>query len=194
MRFFGFNFKNKSLVTAILSLAFGALLISAPELVAAAFVKIFGAVLLAVAVVRLAVGLMAKPSFVSVYAIVMAIIGASVYIFSGSIVEITNVLIRIVFGLFLAVHGINGIMRTLSVRRDGEYAWIAYVVLYAVFVGIGVSSLVNTFNPSAAFTQIIGVVMVVSAVVDIISMLSKKQGFKRRDDGYIETEYEDKTK
>ena len=185
--------KNHNLLSAILTLALGIVLVMAPALLADVLVKLVGAVLMSLGVFRVLYGIAKAPRSVSLYGILLALVGALVWIFSAGIVGVVNIVIRVGVGLLLAVHGINGLIFILSTRRYGSLYWIFCVVLYAVFIAIGVSSLLNTFNPSTALTQIIGVIMIVSSALDFVSALKMGRAPKKEKDDYIEAEYEDKT-
>lgn len=186
------KFKNQDLLSGVLTLALGIVLVMAPALLADVLVKLLGAVLIAVGLFRTLYGLITVPRAVSLYGIILALVGVLVWIFSANIVAVVNIVIRVGVGILLTVHGINGLIYILSSKRGGSLYWIFYVVLYAVFIGIGVSSLLNTFNPSTALTQIIGVIMIISASLDIVSALKAAKP-KKKKDGYIEVDYEDKT-
>lgn len=188
------KFKNNAILSATLTLALGIVLVMAPALLADVLVKLIGILLIALGVGRVIYGISVMPRAVSLYGILLALVGALVWIFSASIVGAVNIAIRVGVGILLAVHGINGLIFTLSSKRSVSVYWILCIVLYAVFIGIGVSSLLNTFNPSTALTQIIGAIMIISAVLDLVSIVKQKRINGKKKDGYIEVEYEDKTK
>ena len=186
--------KNNAILSSTLTLALGIVLVMAPALLADVLVKLVGILLMTLGVGRVIYGISVSPRAVSLYGILLALVGALVWIFSAGIVGAVNIAIRVGVGIFLTVHGINGLIFALSIKRGVGLNWILRIVLYAVFIGIGVSSLLNTFNPSTALTQIIGAIMIVSSSLDLASVLKQKKTSKKKKDDYIEVEYEDKTK
>ncbi len=183
--------KKQQLLSSVVTLAIGIILLVVPNLVAEMLVKIIGASLFIIGGTRVIFAATRKPPVISVYGIILAAIGLALVISSNFIVNAVNIILRITVGLLLAIYGINGVISALELKKNGTRAWIFHVVVSAVAIGAGVSSLLNSFNASGVFTQIIGAVMVISALCELFSLTHVKKLPKYNDEP-IETEFEEK--
>lgn len=197
------KFKKQQLVFSIITIALGTILIIAPALVVDVLVKVLGAFLIVagIAVVILGIKLYEK-NYINriLYGVCLFVFGVLIVVNVARWIALVNLIIRVVSGTILAIYGICGIIMSFTVKKDHPKESVFYVIIAAVAVGIGVSSLLNPYNASELFTRLVGAAMIATSVLGLISIWrinkffsTTENTYKKLNSEYIEVDYEDKT-
>lgn len=171
--------KFKNLIPTIVMLIFevvvGVLLLIDGEKFTQVVFVIFGVLMLIAGVVSLILSLLGdrKGGSIStpqlVLSIVLIAIGAFFAAASGSVMQVMSA-VTIVIGIIMAFNGMLKLAEFFTVRKAGPVVWFACVgAIVTVILGM-----VIAFNPFAAtgiMWQILGILIIVSAVFDIITLI-----------------------
>ena len=171
--------KFKSLIPTILMLIFevviGVLLIINGEKFTQVVFIIFGVLMLICGLISLIRSLLAGRNGGSistpqlVLAIVLIGVGAFFTAASGSVMEIMSA-VTVVIGIIMAFSGVLKLAEFITIRKIGPVMWFAAVgAIVTIILGFVIAF--NPFASTQAMWMILGILILVSALFDIISLI-----------------------
>ena len=187
--------KNKlNIFTAILFLIVGALLIANPDKVIAIISYLIGVILIASGIYSLIKNYYNTkadsntPSNDLIMGITTIIIGIIFLVLANSI----GVAVRYVFGAWIIFVGISKLISALQIDHKSN-AFVTQIIIASLLILIGL----YTILAANLALQVVGIVMMVYAILDIVSLLTNKPMEKQTEiivDKAIETKKDDKVK
>ena len=122
-------------------------------------------------------------------AILMLAVGAFFAAASGSVLSILSA-VTLVFGIVIAFSGMLKLAEFLSIRKENPVKWFAVIgAVLTIILGIVIAF--NPFGATEALWTILGIMIIVSAVFDIIALIFFGQALKNVDVTVIEAKAED---
>lgn len=105
--------------------------------------------------------------------------------------------IPLIFGLILLVHGINGIIQAMSLRKYENIRWVSSVVLNIISMVLGFVIMLNPFGTIELLLRIIGICLIYSGINDFIAAYKSKKAFDSVTrnpmdgsiDGYVDADF-----
>lgn len=187
--------KNKlSIFTAILFLIVGALLIANPDRVIAIISYLVGVILIASGIYSLIKNYYNTkadsntPSNDLIMGITIIVIGIIFLVLANSI----GVAVRYVFGAWIIFVGISKLISSLQIDHKSS-SFITQIIIASLLILIGL----YTVLAANLALQVVGIVMMIYAILDIISILTNKPMEKQTEiivDKVIETKKDNKVK
>lgn len=191
--------KFKSLIPTILMLIFeviaGVLLIVNGEGFTQVVFIIFGVFMLISGLISLILcllegrngGVISTPRLV--LSIVLIGIGAFFTAASGSVMSVMST-VTVVLGIIIAFNGMLKLVEYFSIRRAGPVMWFASIgAIVTIILGFVIAF--NPFGATEAMWTILGILIIVSAVFDVISLIIFGSALKNADVTVIEAEAKD---
>ena len=164
--------KNKiNIVSSIIFLIVGALLVANPDRVIAIISYLVGVILLAVGIYELIKNYYNTkadsntPSNDLILGITIMIIGVVFIVLANSI----GVAVRYVFGAWMIFSGISRLISALPLDRNSN-TFITQIVIASLLILIGL----YTILASNVALQVVGIVMMIYAILDIVAILTNK--------------------
>lgn len=193
--------KFKLLLPTILMIIFEAaigtlLLIDGKKFTQVVFV-IFGVLLLICGVITLISTLLAsrKGGTLSVSRLILSIILLAVGGFfsaaSGSVLSVVST-VTLIIGIIMTFNGMLKLVDYLSFRKVSEVKWIG-IIASVVTIILGIVVAFNPFGATEAIWKILGILIIVSAALDIISLITFAFALKHmpKQATVIEAEFKD---
>lgn len=171
--------KFRLLIPTILMLIFEAavgvlLLIDGEKFTQIIFI-IFGVFLLVVGLVKLIRSLLAGRNGGSismsqmVFSVVLIAAGAFFAAASGSVLSVVSAF-TLVIGIIMAFIGMLKLMEYATIRKYNTVTWVA-VIGAVITIILGIVIAFNPFGATEVLWTILGVMLIVSAVLDVISLI-----------------------
>lgn len=192
--------KFKRLLPTILMILFevviGILLLIDGERFTGVIFVIFGVLMLVLGLISLIRTLLAArggnviSSFALVMSIILITIGAFFTAASGSVLGVVG-FIATIYGLILVISGVFKLADYLTLRAAGVGSGFAiFSVIISIVLGILIAF--NPFGTAQIFWTVLGIMLIASAVLDIISLIIFGNAMKNVDFTYVNVEYKDK--
>lgn len=192
--------KFKRLLPTILLILFevviGILLLIDGERFTGVIFVIFGVLMLVLGLISLIRTLLAArggnviSSFALVMSIILITIGAFFTAASGSVLGVVG-FIATIYGLILVISGVFKLADYLTLRAAGVGSGFAiFSVIISIVLGILIAF--NPFGTAQIFWTVLGIMLIASAVLDIISLIIFGNAMKNVDFTYVNVEYKDK--
>ena len=192
--------KFKRLLPTILMILFevviGILLLIDGERFTCVIYVIFGVLMLVLGLISLIRTLLAArgghviSSFALVMSIILITIGAFFTAASGSVIGVVG-FIATIYGLILVISGVFKLADYLTLRAAGVGSGFAiFSVIISIVLGILIAF--NPFGTAQIFWTVLGIMLIASAVLDIISLIIFGNAMKNVDFTYVNVEYKDK--
>ena len=192
--------KFKRLLPTILMILFevviGILLLIDGERFTGVIFVIFGVLMLVLGLISLIRTLLAArggqviSSFALVMSIILITIGAFFTAASGSVLGVVG-FIATIYGLILVISGVFKLADYLTLRAAGVGSGFAiFSVIISIVLGILIAF--NPFGTAQIFWTVLGIMLIASAVLDIISLIIFGNAMKKADFTYVNVEYKDK--
>lgn len=192
--------KFKRLLPTILMILFevviGILLLIDGERFTGVIFVIFGVLMLVLGLISLIRTLLAArggnviSSFALVMSIILITIGAFFTAASGSVIGVVG-FIATIYGLILVISGVFKLADYLTLRAAGVGSGFAiFSVIISIVLGILIAF--NPFGTAQIFWTVLGIMLIASAVLDIISLIIFGNAMKNVDFTYVNVEYKDK--
>ena len=192
--------KFKRLLPTILMILFevviGILLLIDGERFTGVIFVIFGVLMLVLGLISLIRTLLAArggnviSSFALVMSIILITIGAFFTAASGSVLGVVG-FIATIYGLILVISGVFKLADYLTLRAAGIGSGFAiFSVIISIVLGILIAF--NPFGTAQIFWTVLGIMLIASAVLDIISLIIFGNAMKKADFTYVNVEYKDK--
>lgn len=192
--------KFKRLLPTILMILFevviGILLLIDGERFTGVIFVIFGVLMLVLGLISLIRTLLAArggnviSSFALVMSIILITIGAFFTAASGSVLGVVG-FIATIYGLILVISGVFKLADYLTLRAAGVGSGFAiFSVIVSIVLGILIAF--NPFGTAQIFWTVLGIMLIASAVLDIISLIIFGNAMKNVDFTYVNVEYKDK--
>ncbi len=192
--------KFKRILPAILMILFEAavgvmLLIDGERFTGTIFI-IFGVLMLLLGIISLVRTLLAArnglviSSFALVMSVILIAVGAFFAAASGYVLSVVG-FIATVYGLILIISGIFKMADYLTLRTVGFRSGFA-IFSIVVTIMLGVLIAFNPFGTAQLFWTVLGIMLISSAVLDIISLIIFGSAVKNSDFTYVNVEYKDK--
>ena len=192
--------KFKRLLPTILMILFevviGILLLIDGERFTGVIFVIFGVLMLVLGLISLIRTLLAArggnviSSFALVMSIILITIGAFFTAASGSVIGVVG-FIATIYGLILVISGVFKLADYLTLRAAGVGSGFAiFSVIISIVLGILIAF--NPFGTAQIFWTVLGIMLIASAVLDIISLIIFGNAMKKADFTYVNVEYKDK--
>lgn len=163
------------IIMFIFEITIGVLLIINGEKFTQVIFIIFGVLLLIGGLVTLIKSLMAGrnggaiPMFALILSIVLLAIGAFFTAASGAVLSVMSA-VTLVIGVIMVFNGMLKLVEYATIRKEGANAWFAVVgAIITIILGIVIAF--NPFSATGAMWTILGIMIIVSAVFDIISLI-----------------------
>lgn len=191
--------KFKRLLPTILMLVFEAaigvlLLIDGEKFTEIVFI-IFGVFLLICGIITLFRGLMAgrNGGSISLSQIVLSVILLAVGAFftaaSGSVMSIMST-VTLAIGVIVTFNGMLKLVEYFSFRKTGGVAWFA-IISAIITIILGIVIAFNPFGATEVMWVILGILILVSAALDVISLIVFSVALKKTPDELIEASFKD---
>lgn len=180
---------KKSLISSILFLIFGALIFAYPNQVVTTASIIFGAILLFYGIVMVIKNYYETKndsnttSTTLMFGILLIIIGLLFIILSNVVSQI----IQYVLGAWILFTGIERLMIALSLGKDNN-SFITQIIIASLLLIAGLYTILRGHLE----IQIIGIVMIVYAILEIIGYFSNKDTMEHKEEVVIEKKIETK--
>lgn len=192
--------KFKRLLPTILMILFevviGILLLIDGERFTGVIFVIFGVLMLVLGLISLIRTLLAArggnviSSFALIMSIILITIGAFFTAASGSVIGVVG-FIATIYGLILVISGVFKLADYLTLRAAGVGSGFAiFSVIISIVLGILIAF--NPFGTAQIFWTVLGIMLIASAVLDIISLIIFGNAMKNVDFTYVNVEYKDK--
>lgn len=191
--------KFKRLLPTILMLVFelaiGILLLIDGEKFTEVIFIIFGVFLLIVGLITLIRSLMASrnggaiPMLPLILSVILLAVGGFFTAASGSVLSIMSA-VTLVFGIIVAFNGMLKLVDSMAMRKDNARVWFA-VVAAVVTVILGVVIAFNPFGATEMMWTILGIMIIATAVLDIISLIVFGVALKKMPTNVVEVEVKD---
>lgn len=192
--------KFKRLLPTILMILFevviGILLLIDGERFTGVIFVIFGVLMLVLGLISLIRTLLAArggnviSSFALIMSIILITIGAFFTAASGSVLGVVG-FIATIYGLILVISGVFKLADYLTLRAAGVGSGFAiFSVIISIVLGILIAF--NPFGTAQIFWTVLGIMLIASAVLDIISLIIFGNAMKKADFTYVNVEYKDK--
>ncbi|WP_316608923.1 DUF308 domain-containing protein [uncultured Ruminococcus sp.] len=192
--------KFKRLLPTILMILFevviGILLLIDGERFTGVIFVIFGVLMLVLGLISLIRTLLAArggqviSSFALIMSIILITIGAFFTAASGSVLGVVG-FIATIYGLILVISGVFKLADYLTLRAAGIGSGFAiFSVIISIVLGILIAF--NPFGTAQIFWTVLGIMLIASAVLDIISLIIFGNAMKKADFTYVNVEYKDK--
>lgn len=192
--------KFKRLLPTILMILFevviGILLLIDGERFTGVIFVIFGVLMLVLGLISLIRTLLAArggqviSSFALIMSIILITIGAFFTAASGSVLGVVG-FIATIYGLILVISGVFKLADYLTLRAAGVGSGFAiFSVIISIVLGILIAF--NPFGTAQIFWTVLGIMLISSAVLDIISLIIFGNAMKKADFTYVNVEYKDK--
>ncbi len=192
--------KFKRLLPTILMILFevviGILLLIDGERFTGVIFVIFGVLMLVLGLISLIRTLLAArggnviSSFALVMSIILITIGAFFTAASGSVIGVVG-FIATIYGLILVISGVFKLADYLTLRAAGVGSSFAiFSVIISIVLGILIAF--NPFGTAQIFWTVLGIMLIASAVLDIISLIIFGNAMKNANFTYVNVEYKDK--
>lgn len=192
--------KFKRLLPTLLMILFevviGILLLIDGERFTGVIFIIFGVLMLVLGLISLIRTLLAArggnviSSFALVMSIILITIGAFFTAASGSVIGVVG-FIATIYGLILVISGVFKFADYLTLRAAGVGSGFAiFSVIISIVLGILIAF--NPFGTAQIFWTVLGIMLIASAVLDIISLIIFGNAMKNVDFTYVNVEYKDK--
>ena len=174
MIFEGLNkLRRNSIMTSIVLMAAGIILIICPEPYITALISSVGSVMIIVSIVMILDFMDSNKALIHFAyltgALILGIAGIAVLVYEMDVLYV----IAWLFGAFLVIDGVNGIIHTLVyARRSQRKAWWTLIPLDAVLVILGLIVFLNPFWDSPGpFLKVIGWMILFSAAVSALRLV-----------------------
>lgn len=165
--------KRSSIMTSITLIALGIIMVICPKEYTDTLVSFLGIVML-IGATYMALNFISSRKTLMNYvlltgAIIMGLVGASVLIFSQSIVR----LIGFVFGVLLIVSGLIDVFNAFTyARRSQRKGWWILLLLSALLILFGLIVLVNPWwNDAQSLFQVIGGILLFTSIVSLVRLV-----------------------
>lgn len=160
--------KTNVVISAALCILLGIVLVVWPALSMQIVCTAIGAVLLIGGGVRLAAYFTAKDG--SVYAqmnlitgIILAVVGVWILLQPDKVL----VIIPIIVGIVIALHGVNNLQQTVTLCREKYDRWWVALILGLLTVGFGILLVCKPFQALDTAVKLIGIFLIYDGVSDI---------------------------
>ena len=152
---------------AVLTLILGLLLVIMPGVAAGALVSVLGWVLVIFGGIYLVSTLASRSGAVSAWSVATGLLalasGLLLLVKPGLLVSLCG----IVLGLFLVLHGLQGIRQTRLSKAMG-YDWKPTLVIAVIKLVMGALVILNPFSTAALLLRMAGIFLIVDALGDLI--------------------------
>ncbi|WP_405345092.1 DUF308 domain-containing protein [Ruminococcus sp.] len=171
------KFKNliPTIIMLIFELVIGVLLIINGEKVTQVVFILFGVLMLVCGIISLIASLLRSRNGgeLSMSQLVLSIIligiGAFFTAASGSVMSVVSSF-TLIIGIIMAFNGILKLVEFFTIRRAGSVAWFAAVgAIVTIILGLVIAF--NPFGATRVMWTVNGILIIVSAVFDIISLI-----------------------
>ncbi len=167
------SLRRNAIMTAIVLMAFGIILLILPEDYLPPLIMAAGSVIIIIALGMIFDFLSSNKSLINYIfltgALALGIIGIAVLIYQNDVLFVLGFL----FGLFLTLESINGIVHSwVYARRSERQGWWVLIPMYVIQIVCGVLIMINPWwSEPGAFKQVIGWVIVFASIVSAMRLI-----------------------
>jgi uncharacterized membrane protein HdeD (DUF308 family) len=166
--------KIGGLVSALVYLVFGVILVMYPQLSTTIICYMFGGILVICAIFHLISFLKNKNKarfavFNLMIAVITGVIGAWILLKPSIVI----MMIPIIFGIVLILHGIISIKEAIELKSIYDHAWWSILLLVLVDFILAAAFFVNPFPSMSVLVRVIGIGLLFDGLLDIWVMLRR---------------------
>ncbi|MGI6178338.1 MAG: HdeD family acid-resistance protein [Eubacterium sp.] len=166
--------KNKTIkwdmfILGIITAVIGVLIVANPDSSATTIIRIIGIILLVLGVIALISGLTEKKKGFSSYGdfaigVFAVVFGILLLASPATFAQF----IGFIFGIFIAVQGINDIIQAFTVRKLRDPKWTGPLLVGVICIVLAAVMIFNPFSTFKALMIMIGVSLIIDGVTEIL--------------------------
>lgn len=160
--------KTNVIISAVLCMALGIILVLWPDMSMRIVCIAIGAVLIVGGLMRLAGYYMNRDgSMYAQFSLIMGIVLVVVGVWIVLKPEKVLMIIPIIIGIVIAMHGFNNLQQAVSLHKDRYDKWWIALVLGFVTIGFGVLLICRPFAALDTVVMLIGIFLIYDGISDI---------------------------
>lgn len=175
-------------VSAIVCVVLGVVLIVWPQTALQVVYTVLGSILALYGVIQVLIFLFSKEKTMIaqgmlLFGIILVVVGAWIILKPEGII----VLIPIIIGAFIVLHGLHNVYEAIQLHTSGYDKWWLALVFGLLTIGIGVLLICNPFGAVESLVRMIGIFLVYDGISNMW-ILSRMFKFRKEPDKIVDAE------